>query len=226
MSLPESSFAIAVLIALAVPGIVFSTVRTFLRGYSYEDKDLASRLSQAITVSVVLVAVYMMFFSTLVFRGLELTTGKDADVVITDASLVGMDVAIFAVAVPAALAAARYGIPWSRWSWPGELRRALSFGAAATMSSAPTAWDFAARSRNEMYVRIWRPENDSGRWIGGWYSGGSYMSSYPEARDLFIALPFNMGADGSFTSATENSVGLWITIRDDDFVEWLAAPES
>jgi hypothetical protein len=61
-----------------------------------------------------------------------------------------------------------------------------------------------------------------GQWVGGRFADGSYFSTYPESRDLFIEDQYVVKEDGSFGERVPSSSGVWLSIRDDYVVEWLA----
>jgi hypothetical protein len=67
-------------------------------------------------------------------------------------------------------------------------------------------------------VRILLPDR---RFIGGLYGDGSYVSTYPEPRDMFIREPWVLSETGSFLRKIEGSLGTWLTIPDGAIVDWL-----
>lgn len=224
MSLPESTFGVAVLIALALPGVVFAAFRTLLRGYSFSDVDLASRLSQAIAVSVVLDAAYFFTAGDRLFRGLEMTIGQTVEITVTDASAVGLNVLIYAVLIPAVLAVLVYAIRWKSFTWVRRLQGRIA--GRAVVDRAPTAWDTAGATQGHVWVRVRRPDGDGKEpiWIGGWYTTGSSMSAFPtETRDIFIGQQFHMTAGGEFGRPVAKSAGVWVSINEGDIVEWISA---
>jgi len=85
----------------------------------------------------------------------------------------------------------------------------------------PTAWDRAAPGLGGTFVRVRLAD---GKWIGGWYSSSSFVSTYPHSRDLYIQQQYNMSKNGRFKSAVEGSSGVWLAIGDADVVEWVTAP--
>ncbi|GAB2796539.1 hypothetical protein GCM10027199_85170 [Amycolatopsis magusensis] len=52
-------------------------------------------------------------------------------------------------------------------------------GSAARFSTTPTAWDHTFRDRGPCFVRVWLKD-------GGWYGCRSYVTSYPDAGELFL----------------------------------------
>lgn len=87
----------------------------------------------------------------------------------------------------------------------------------------PTAWDFAAPQRSGTFVRVRTPE---GGWIGGWFGEGSFVSTYPEKRDIFIASQWTLSEHGAFQDVVPGSAGVWIAVGDGCLVEWINDPAA
>jgi hypothetical protein len=87
----------------------------------------------------------------------------------------------------------------------------------------PSAWDRAAPGAGGTFVRVRLAD---GHWVGGWYSSGSSVSTYPHTRDLFIERQYNMEKDGNFGSPVEGSSGVWLAVTDDLVVEWIRSTEG
>lgn len=218
MSIPTEPFGIVALLILLVPGAVYTYVRTRIRGQWGGDKEIGSRLLQTVVASVLLDAVYLWFFYDSVFRYLveaeRLPTSETAP-------LLGFTILVFGVAIPAAAAMLFHYRP--RWKWLNRIRSRLRwlevFRSGIPFRNTPTAWDFAAPHLSGSFVRIRTKE---GGWIGGWFAGGSFVSTYPEERDIFISLQYRMNDDGSFDGEMERSRGVWVPLGEGYVVEWFA----
>lgn len=59
----------------------------------------------------------------------------------------------------------------------------------------------------------------NGEWIGGWFTKGSFATTYPEAPAFYIAQQWSISPKGTFISALQGP-GLFVTIKEDDIVIW------
>ena len=87
---------------------------------------------------------------------------------------------------------------------------------------APRAWDFlfAARRDGVVLARL----KTEGRWIGGWFSEGSYASGYPEEpMDLYLERAYRVLSDGTFAEGDSpggyDETGSGLLIRWDEIEE-------
>ena len=85
-------------------------------------------------------------------------------------------------------------------------------------ADTPTAWDYGTRKTRPGWVRIRLAE---GVWVGGVWDDTCRYSTYPEARDIFIAREWSVDADGAFGEPVENSQGLWLAVKDEYVLEWV-----
>ncbi|MGU3411286.1 DUF6338 family protein [Microbacterium sp. M1A1_1b] len=148
----------------------------------------------------------------------------------------GVAILVGAVALPALLAALRYS--------PYQFRRGRSAHEGATRRTAPTpprlrqiaermpvqlrrtvyydsvptAWDWAATNPSQRLVRV---RLTDGRFVGGFFGPGSYVSTYPEPRDLYLSHQYQMNDDGSFAGPLPGTAGLWLEVSDEHIVEFL-----
>jgi hypothetical protein len=98
-----------------------------------------------------------------------------------------------------------------------KLKRALR----TTYRTTPTAWDHIARVRGSCFVRVRLAD---GKFIGGWASKETFVSGYPESRDIFIASQWAVDDKGIFLHRIEGTLGVYVPLPDNTVVEWLAAP--
>jgi Family of unknown function (DUF6338) len=106
------------------------------------------------------------------------------------------------------------------------LRRKQLFGrvniqypvAGTGYSRVDTAWDWAGPSLGDTWVRV---RLDEGTWVGGWYGGRSFTSSYPEPHDIFIEHQYILDNQGRFLEEIPNSAGVWVSIKDGAVIEWV-----
>ncbi|MFF1574134.1 DUF6338 family protein [Leifsonia sp. NPDC058292] len=212
MPIPQTAFALVVLITLVVPGLVYALVRTSIRGFRADDQKLDSRIAQALVVSVILDSVYLIilgrWFADLV------KVGTDGSLTILDPIRLGCSLLLLGIIVPAIVALVfnlrrrsfkdSSGNTQHSWKW--------------LYRSTPTAWD-AAFTRNDGHmVRVRLP---GGRFVGGYFGEGSYISTYPEPRDLYLSHQFVVDDTGAFGDMLPTSRGVWIRIPDGAIVEFL-----
>lgn len=213
MNLPANAYGVGVLLVLVLPGVVWMTVRTAVRGRVPHDRDIAARVLQALVVSAILDTVYVLAFGSALVDGV-----KDAGRGQTPHPRLAAAALLFlAVALPAALAYVFRGRPtWT--SVPtrlGDVRLPLT---SSGYDSAPTAWDKKAPGLGGHWIRIRIADQT---WIGGWYGNDSYISTYPEPRDIFIEDQHHVAADGTIGSRVDGSAGVWLAVKDGDVVEWI-----
>lgn len=213
MTIPTSAYAIAVFLVLVLPGIVFGVVRAAMAGARPQDRDWSPRVLQAILVSVILDAVYLLILGGTAVR--RVTDGPG--MLATQPRLTAVTVLGLGVLVPALLAFLIHGEPRLR-SLTVRGRRIPIPARGTAYSPVPTAWDQAAHRLVGRWVRIRLAD---GRWVGGWFSGKSYVSSYPEPRDIYIEDQHHIAPDGTMGAMVNASAGVWVSLKDGDVVEWL-----
>jgi hypothetical protein len=213
MTIPTTATAIAVYLALVVPGVVFVGVRVRMRGFVLSDVQIGSQLLLAFVVSVIFDAIYASAFgSAIVERVQQQQPPSDREISDWAFAYLGL-----AVGIPAVVAALIY-LP------RGPVRRLLHWvrtkSPALRFESTPTAWDLVTTQTTANWVRV---RVGADEWVGGRFADQSYFSTYPEPRDLFIEESWEMSPQGEFHAKVPNSAGLWIAIQDHCIVEWVHA---
>lgn len=233
MGVPEGSFAVAAFIVIAVPGFIYAWIRRWLRGESATDRDVGLSIARGAAFAVALTAVYLALFGGLVTTGIVSTAGSDS-LGLSDPQLVGRTVLVLYVVVPtliSALLQLRH-IAWRKIVWaegtPAWLQTALGWTrwprSKHGYNPIPTAWDYAVTQNSQnlgAYVKIKR--GSSNEWIGGWYTGDSFASMYPEPRSIYIHQQYAMNKKGEFGDALPDS-GVFLMVNDDDVVYWSRVP--
>ncbi len=218
MIVPTSLSGVLVVVALVVPGIVWASVRTLLQGFKSPDRVAGERLTQAVYVSAVLDAFYLIAFGWLLVPLVSLGTR----LVVQQPFEVGLVVLAFGVVIPAAAAYVAYGqVPVVNQA-RNSLRRLapkwlVRLIPVSGFSSVPTAWDWAAPRKGGNWVRVLTAQ---GRWIGGWYSDDAFFSTFPEPRDLYLPEQWIMDEDGKFVNRAPNTAGIWLSLESAQLVEW------
>jgi len=219
MDIPTDGFAVASLIVLALPGLIYSAVRRWLRGEGPEDRDWSLTFMRGVFLAVVLSAAYLLVFGGQIFDGLALDSGSGT-ITIASPRRVGLGVLVLYVLVPigvSLIAQGRYLTwkPWvdrGGWRWIGHPASRVGF------NPTPTAWDHAIQldAHQAVWIRVRRAD---GTWLGGWFTGGSFATAYPEPRSIYIDQQWSVLENGDFGKEMPNA-GIWVNIADGDVVFW------
>lgn len=171
MLIPGTAGQILAIVLLILPGFVFTAVRSRLRGPTPSDGDIGTRVLTSIAFGLILDAVYVLCLGRFLTDRLVGSPARRDELSAHPRTTVLTAIGLLVV-VPIVLA-------WlDEWrSRTGRLRYKGGY------NQTPTAWDFAGPTRGGVFVRIRQP---SGAWAGGWVGDQSYLSTWPEARDLFV----------------------------------------
>lgn len=206
--------AVAVVL-LVVPGLIYQGVRSRLRGPTPDEIDTTSRVLRAITVSALFALAYLLLWPDTL--ALTDTQRQNALEKIDRATLVSA--AAFAFLAPAALAVLFHAVTVFRSGHRGR----RFFSNFITYSPVPTAWDFAAANRGPCFVRILTADNT---WIGGYAGEQSFISGFPQHRDVYVEIAYMMDSEGAFIGPVEGSAGMWISCTDAKLLQLVEVPSS
>jgi hypothetical protein len=228
VTVPESLPQVLIFIAMLVPGFSFVTVRTWYVGWRSPDYGPGSRILEALYVSAIFLVVYTgtgllihAWIQALSGVGTlrELQPWLEGAWKETASGLVAVLGIVLLVVVPGGVAALM-----SRRTKVTVLQ---DDGTAVVVSKAvnrnqsmPRGWDHAAFGADE--PRFARVLTHTGVYVGGWYGPGSYSSTFPYDKDIFISNQWRMGSDGAFIEPMPDSLGVWVPITDQCQVEWIA----
>lgn len=204
MEIPSTVGQIVVLIAVVLPGLVFAGVRSGLRGYGLDDVSAGTRVAQALLAGVLFDLVYVVVFGEWLVRR---TVAYETQ----DPRLLALIVIGLGVAGPAAVAFLVFGRPF-RWKW-----RMIPIP-DSPYRSEPSAWDYKLPHSGGQFVRIHFP--DGVTVVGGWCGSGSYVSTYPQSRDIYLESQWQLKKDGSFLRKLPQSAGVWVSVPDGSIVEF------
>ncbi|SFR84265.1 hypothetical protein SAMN05428970_2958 [Agromyces sp. CF514] len=227
MGIPEGSLAIAAFVVLALPGFIYSGVGRWARGESATDRDAGLTVARGAVFAVALTGFYFLVFGGWLYSGLQPGASADA-LLIASPRLLGLIVLVFYIAVPAtvSLFLHRRQIEWVRPKWAVDVRPKVKVGlewvrlpqSKHGYNSAPSAWDYATEQNHQAWVKIKR---SNGEWVGGWFTKGSFVTTYPEPRSIYIAHQFRMTDDGKYDGVDPlPGAGVFLMISDDDLVFW------
>lgn len=213
MEIPSSVAQLLIALLFVVPGSVYQAVRQRLRGPAPDDLNFSNKLFRAIGVSTALMAIYLAVAGKQLI-GLVAVPHGDAPSwqgAEDHALALGWLVLLLLLVIPALLGVLDYF----------RASRTFSLRGLATYSPIPRAWDFAFKDLEPCFVRILTTD---GVWLGGWLGEQSFISSFPEPREIFIEVAHEMQPDGSIGNAQPWSAGIYVRCDDVRAVEFLRQP--
>lgn len=229
MSIPGTEGQLLILLLFILPGSVYQTVRTRLRGPIPSDHDATSKVLRALAVSTGLNAVYLAAFGDALLTPLQARSLAALNGGI-NVHLAGLWALAFLFVVPGLLACVVF---WAgRWNWRSMRQKVVSDEQMAKMHlehlayyPAPRTWDFSFLEQGDLWVRV---KHSDGSWTGGKYGGASLVASFPEPLDLFLEEAWVMGPAGEFIEPVARSKGVYVRCEDAVAVErfngWLDPP--
>uniref|UniRef100_A0AAU2VJV0 DUF6338 family protein n=1 Tax=Streptomyces sp. NBC_00008 TaxID=2903610 RepID=A0AAU2VJV0_9ACTN len=201
---PSTPLQIAMLLLFVLPGVTYQFLRERWRGPVPGERDLGERVLRAVAASVVLDTLYLVAAGPRLVRFARHTGAGAGGAVAQQPRTAGLLALVLFVVVPAAAAG---GVTW----WQRRRR-------PARYRSTPTAWDHLFRRSGPCFVRM---RLRDGAWVGGWYGGRSYATSYPQAPEIYLETAWLMNPDGSFVRPVRDSAGIHIRAADTDVLELL-----
>lgn len=240
MVVPTTVFQLAAVLLLVVPGIVYTAVRRRLGGPTPEDQALSVRLTRAVGISVVLDLAYGIIAGPWLVRVIVGDGPRGSLAGLADRPRLAAAVAlVLLVLLPAGLAGLGQLRPKRPAWWPGDPASARHSWWREKVSPAlhrwspvtrlpvyhptPSAWDRAATDRGGAFVRVF---TDDGYWVGGFLGDGSYISTYPQPRDLFIPVEWTMSKTGDFLEEVPDSLGVYVPLSGKERVAWINPPDQ
>jgi hypothetical protein len=207
VDLPATTAQLLLALLFVVPGSVYQAARSRLRGPTPDDSNVSMRVLRALAVSAFLDAVYIAVLGPTLVRLFGAQQGKPSASGFADhprqAGLLGL---LLLFVIPVSLAGLDY------------LRVRRGWGLRLSYDPTPRAWDFAFREIEPTYVRLLTTD---GVWLGGWYGENSFVSSFPEPREVFIETAHLMEPDGSFGAEVPGSNGLYVRCDDIRAIEFV-----
>lgn len=212
MDVPASTAQLIIALLFVVPGSVYQAVRQRLRGPAPDDLNFSNKLFRALGVSAALMAVYTAVLGGRLLRLAEApgATRPSWQAAADHAGALGWAAVVLLLVVPALLALCDY----IRVSGSLNIKN-------LTYDPTPRAWDYAFKDIEPCYVRVLTID---GVWLGGWFGGNSFISSFPEPREMYIETAHQMHSDGKIGDAQPWSAGMYIRCDDVRAVELLREP--
>lgn len=212
MDLPASAAQLVIALLFIVPGSIYQAVRQRLRGPAPDDVNFSNKLFRALGVSTALMAIYVALLGRALLPLVEESsaTGPSWRGAVQHASELGWISIALLLVVPALLAFCDY----VRVSGSISLKD-------LTYDPTPRAWDYAFADIEPCYIRVLTVD---GVWLGGWFGSKSFISSFPEPREIYVETAHEMQPDGTIGKAQPWSVGMYIRCDDVRAVELLRQP--
>jgi hypothetical protein len=211
VGLPGTVPQLLILVAFVLPGVVYQSVRSRLRGPTPDELDATTKVLRATAASTLLALIYGIFLGPAVrdaLRGSGWLYDHPRSVAVLGLFL------LFVIPVLVAVVEQL----WVRW------KAGLPWGEHLMQyNPTPSAWDFAFRDLAPCFLRVL---TDDGRWVGGWFDATSFASSFPQPREIFIAAEWIMGEDGEFQSEVDGSLGVYVRCDDIRAVEFIAPQDN
>lgn len=239
--IPDTLLQVAIFVMFVAPGIMYATVRVACVGFRGPDLGAASRILEALFVGVIFDAFYVLMFFPFVLDVLRspvraishLSVGQAAIAIVLILIVPGLVAAALSLKIrrtapdPLTDAGKRYAQKQIAKQLKRDHRSKFPHWYRANgYRSTPLAWDYKALNMPlGQFVRV-RTEN--GIYYGGWYSRDSYMSTYPQPRDIYIESQWTMSPNGDFQEPILDAGGMWLSITDKCVVDWIKvhpAPE-
>lgn len=202
--------AVTVLLAV-VPGFLYQGLRARLRGPTPDDRELGVRVVRALAWSGALALLYVGVLGSTLTDALSRPASS-----LEHPRSAAWVAFVLVVVLPATLAVAVHA--WTTWraypsmSWSERFR---------VYDPTPTAWDFASSRSGPGFVRILTKD---GAWVGGYAGADSFLTSYPEPREVYLQEAWQMADDGTFEAPVvgNGTVGVWVRCDDVQLVQFLA----
>lgn len=224
MDIPDGFATLAFSLILVLPVAINQAIRRRLVGENYGDREWATTFAQGFVLSAVLLLVYAG--AGLVDLRWFFIDAESSPRFVSVTQDTAWFVLVGFVVVPALVSLLIHWrhIAWSAPEPTGWFKWKVVPRSRYGYSNTPTAWDFAVRQHSETgaWLRVLKPE---GLWVGGWWGGASFASTYPEPRSVFIHSQWELDDEGNLVREIPNT-GVWLMIDDEkDLVFW-GAPES
>lgn len=215
---PQDLLQLLVIVGAVVPGFVYQISRRRIRGPGPDEQSVTIRVLRSIATSVVFVCVYI---AVLGYPPLGVELNPDGLPVSWRPVAIGT--LMLALVIPWFAARAIYYLMTAPpiAGATSAITRHLSL--RSQWDPTPSAWDFAFNGRKAGWVRV---QTSDGTWMGGWFGDGSFASSFPEPREIFIEQGYVMDGAGVFTGDISAPNGLYIRCDDIRLLDFTTDPES
>jgi len=178
-----------------VPGVVATKVYRVLT--PTDQKNYADYVIELVTFS--------MFYLALFFWLIALINRTDIH---ANAILYNFLVFLSIFVIPALLG--YIGSMLAKASWFRKLVR-------TQRHPTPTGWDYVFQQSKDYWVLF---HLKSGKLIGGYYDHTGFVSSYPQAQEIYISQFWRVSDDGKFLAKVDRTAGGIVRAEECNFVEF------
>lgn len=202
-------------VLMALPGAI--AIRVYSLWCPTSQRDWKESLTDAIIYSVFGLALWLMFFPSLIFSFVTTAFTPPSE----GESREGLAAAFYehrfllfgyAVATPVLLASVWYFLRLH------VLHRAFSID-----HPKRTAWDWVFSRRRPFYLLVYlKTKNSSGIQFvkAGYFGGNSYVTSYPHDPEIFFERVHELTPEGEFGKPTDDTDGMLIRMSEIDHMEF------
>lgn len=200
--MPTTWVQAAVILTLVVPGFVYQVSRQAVAGPDPEQKEFSTRVLRAIVSTAAFAGVYAVLFGSTIVSYV-----RAPDRALSDVQLLGAAFMVFALVIPWMVARVRYWLVSSEAYKTAATQLLTKLHLRRPYDPTPSAWDFAFGKGEVGWVRV---QLEGGRWLGGYFGGESYASSFPNPQELFVEEGWVINDDGTFTDISHAPNGMII----------------
>jgi hypothetical protein len=204
--------AIAVILAV-VPGFVYQGALAQWSGPNPANKDFTVRVVRALAFSGAAALIYVVALGHWLTDIFRKPFGS-----IEHPRVTGLVLLVLVFVIPVVVAAVQHY--WvARRAFPQKKKLELF----RLFNPTPTAWDYATRRLEPGAVRILTKD---GTWIGGIAAEDAFFTGYPELREVFLDVPYQLNEEGTFQGPIDGGTGMWIRCDDVQLVQFLQAGDT
>jgi hypothetical protein len=221
VDIPSTAVQLLAALLLVLPGVVYQVARSRLRGPNPDDASATNRVLRALGFSAGLNAAYLLLLGPELLGLARDPAGQLGwEGLSANARSVGWLALLLLIIIPIFAAGLGtlmtvFGPRLRTFSW-------LTWVPRISYNPTPRAWDYAFRNAPACYVRLLMTDSS---WLGGWYGSKSFVSSYPEPREIFIEKAWSMTTDGAFESEQPQTIGMFVRCDDVRSIEFVASEE-
>lgn len=204
-----------------VPGFVYQGMRSQLRGPRPEDRELGVRIVRALAVSGFLALLYVGVLGQWLMDVITRPSfGFERDNFYHPrATAWAFIILIFVIPIICAFLVDLASTFLLFEKFTQRIYKTLRIAdKMSRYDPTPTAWDYASTELHAGFVRVLTKDQT---WIGGFLGEKSYLSGYPESREIFLQQAWELKEDGSFVEPVKGSQGVWIRCDDAQLVQFL-----
>jgi hypothetical protein len=189
---------LSIFLFYVVPGVVATKVYRVLN--PADQKNYADYMIELVTFSMFYLALFFWLVALINQVGIR-----------ANSILYNFLVFLTIFVIPALLG--YVGSLLTKASWLRKLARTLRH-------PTPTGWDYVFQQPRNSWVLF---HLKSGKLIGGYYDHMGFVSSYPQAQEIYISQFWRVSDDGKFLTKVDRTAGGIIRAEECTFIEFFEA---